>query len=166
MDTAHAVSSAYQLVNVPAGIWIDENGRIVRPAETASPKTQELKIGGKAIRTQGDEYVAALRDWVAKGTGSEFAISDAEYQRRVPERSPEEREADACFQLAVVLHERGQDAAARQWWQRAQTLHPASWNYHRQDWSFTPDAGKKWMEKFQKTTTDYYPALEMKKKQP
>ena len=83
IDTAHAVSSAYQLVNVPSGVWIDEQGKVVRPPETASPKNQELKIGGKVIRTQGDEYVAALRDWVAKGSKSEFAMSDQEYQRRV-----------------------------------------------------------------------------------
>ena len=158
------MSSAYQLVNVPAGIWIDERGRIARPAETASPKNQELKIGEKVIRTQGDEYVAALRDWVSKGESSEFVVSDEEYHRRVQERSPDEREADACFKLAVALHDQGQNEAAQKWWQRAQTLNPESWNYHRQDWSFTGEAGKKWMEKFQKTTTDYYPRLEMKEK--
>ncbi len=151
-------------MNVPSGIWIDEGGRIVRPSETAAPKNQELKIGGKTINTQGDAYVAALRDWVAKGETSEFVLSDTEYRRRVKERSPQEREADACFKLAVALHDRGREDGARQWWLRAQTLSPENWNYHRQDWSFTSEAGKKWMEKFQKTTTDYYPKLELKEK--
>ncbi len=164
IDTGHAISSAYQLVNVPSGVWIDERGRIVRPSETAAPKNQELKIGGKTINTQGDAYVAALRDWVAKGESSEFVMSDAEYRRRVKERSPREREADACFKLAVALHDRGREDEARQWWLRAQTLSPDNWNYHRQDWSFTSEAGKKWMDKFQKTTTDYYPKLELKEK--
>ena len=163
IDTAHVVSSAYQLVNVPAGVWIDEKGRVVRPAETASPKNQELKVGGKVIRTQGDEYVAALRDWVAKGEASEFVLSDAEYARRVKQRTNEEKEADASFSLAVALREKGQPELASKWWQRAQTLNPDSWNYHRQDWSFSPDAGKKWLEKFQKTESDYYPQLEFKK---
>jgi hypothetical protein len=35
------------------------------------------------------------------------------------------------------------------------------WNYHRQQWSFTPqEAGKKWSEKFQKSTP-YYPTLDL-----
>lgn len=164
IDTGHAVSSAYQLVNVPAGIWIDEQGRVARPPETAAPKNQELKIGGKLITTQGDDYVAALRDWVAKGDKSEFVLSDEEYKRRVKERSPQEKEAEASFKLAVALHEKGQNELAQKWWQRAQTLNPESWNYHRQDWSFTTDAGKKWMEKFQNSKGDYYPRLELKDK--
>ena len=151
-------------MNVPAGVWIDEKGRVVRPPETASPKNQELKIGGKVIRTEGDAYVAALRDWVAKGDKSEYVLSDEEYKRRVKERSPEEKEAEASFKLAIALHEAGQRELAGKWWQRAQKLNPESWNYHRQDWSFTPDAGKKWMEKFQQSTGDYYPRLELKEK--
>ncbi len=164
IDTSHNVSSAYQLVNVPSGIWIDEKGRVVRPAETASPKNQELKVGGKVIRTQGDEYVAALRDWVAKGDQSEFAMSDEEYHRRVKDRSPAEGEAEASFQLAVYLHQQGQPELARKWWRQAQNLNPESWNYHRQDWSFTSEANQRLLEKFQKTPGDYYPALELKPK--
>lgn len=133
----------------------------MRPAETASPKNQELKIGGKVIRTQGDAYVAALRDWVAKGPKSKFVVSDEDYQRRVKERSPAETEAEASFKLAVALRQKGQPDLAKKWFEHAQQLNPESWNYHRQDWSFSSDAGKRWMEKFQKSTTDYYPALEL-----
>lgn len=161
VDTAHAISSAYQLVNVPAGVWIDEQGRIARPAETASPKNQELKIGAKLIRTQGDEYVAALRDWVAQGGASRFVLSDDEYRSRVKERTPEESEAEASFKLAVSLHQKGQSDLARKWWLRAQKLNPDSWNYHRQDWSFSPGADQRWLEKFKSTPTDYYPKLKL-----
>ena len=46
-----------------------------------------------------------------------------------------------------------------------QALNPDDWNYHRQDWSFTPgEAGAKWMEKFQKLEEPYYPKLELKPK--
>lgn len=138
----------------------------MRPPETASPKNQELKIGGKVIRTQGDEYVAALKDWVSKGNKSEFAMSDDEYRRRMKGRSPEEGEAEASFKLAVSLHQKGQPELAQKWWLRAQKLNPESWNYHRQDWSFTTDAGKRWMDKFQKSTGDYYPPLVLKEKKP
>ena len=42
------------------GIWIDERGRVVRPAEPAWTTNQTLKIGGKSITTEGEPYVAAL----------------------------------------------------------------------------------------------------------
>ena len=41
--------------------------------------------------------------------------------------------------------------------ERAQQLNPDDWNYHRQDWSFGQNAGRKWLEKFQKTDKEYYP---------
>ena len=48
-------------------------------------------------------------------------------------------------------------------WARAQQLNPEDWNYHRQDWSFTPqEASKKWLDKFQKLDQSYYPKLEIK----
>ena len=54
---------------------------------------------------------------------------------------------------------------AKKYFEQAQTLNPDDWNYHRQDWSFTPgEAGPKWMEKFQKLNEPYYPKLEMKPK--
>ncbi|NQV21376.1 MAG: TlpA family protein disulfide reductase, partial [Rhodospirillales bacterium] len=35
IDQDHLVSDLYNLTNVPQAVWIDENGHIVRPAETA-----------------------------------------------------------------------------------------------------------------------------------
>jgi hypothetical protein len=62
LDVPHAVSSAYQFINVPMGIWIDERGRVVRPAEPAWTNSQTMKIGDKSIVTEGEAYVAALHD--------------------------------------------------------------------------------------------------------
>ena len=54
---------------------------------------------------------------------------------------------------------------AKKYFERAQTLNPDDWNYHRQDWSFTPgEAGAKWLDKFQKLEEPYYPKLELKPK--
>ena len=41
--------------------------------------------------------------------------------------------------------------------ERAQQLNPDDWNYHRQDWSFGPNAGRKWLEKSQKSDRKDYP---------
>jgi hypothetical protein len=37
IDAAHVVGELFGVVNVPSGVWIDENGMIVRPAEPAFP---------------------------------------------------------------------------------------------------------------------------------
>jgi hypothetical protein len=162
VDAQHAVSTAYQFINVPMGIWVDERGRVVRPAETAWTKNSTLKIGDNSIVTEGEAYVAAIRDWVAKGEHSTFALSDEEFARRAKPRSASEMEADASFKLAVFFHESQKSELAEKYWARAQQLNPDDWNYHRQDWSFTPqEAGKKWLDKFQKLDGPYYPKLEI-----
>jgi hypothetical protein len=50
------------------------------------------------------------------------------------------------------------------YWHRARELNPDDSNYHRQEWSFTPQqAGRKWTEKFQKFEGPYYPKLDIAK---
>jgi hypothetical protein len=163
IDVPHAISSAYQFINVPMGVWIDEKGRVVRPAEPAWTSSQTLKIGARSIVTEGEPYITALRDWVDKGEQSSAYLSDEEFSRRAKPRSAAEMEAEASFKLAVWFHESGNGELATKYWKRAQDLNPDDWNYHRQDWSFTPqEAGKKWLEKFQKLDQPYYPKLELK----
>lgn len=163
-DVKHSVSTVYQFINVPMGIWVDERGRVVRPAEPAWTADQTLKIGGKSIVTEGAVYTTALRDWVANGDKSQYVLSDAEFAKRVKPRSPNEMEADASFKLGVYFHDQGANELAEKYWKRAQLLNPDDWNYHRQDWSFTPtEAGKNWMDKFQKLDTPYYPKLDIRK---
>jgi hypothetical protein len=163
IDTNHAVSSAYQFINVPMGIWVDEHGKVVRPAEPAWSVNQTLSFAGKTIVAEGQAYVAGLRDWVKNSERSEYALSDEEFARRVKPPSPAELEADASFKLAVWFHENGEEERSARHFEKAQQLNPDDWNYHRQQWSFTPkEAGKKWMEKFQKLEQPYYPKLEMK----
>jgi len=162
IDTQHAVSTAYQFINVPMGIWIDERGRVVRPAEPAWTTNQTMKIGEKSIVTEGEPYIAGLRDWVHNGERSRYALSDDEFARRVKPRSSAEMEADTSFKLAVWFHDHGKSELASKYWRRAQELNPDDWNYHRQDWSFTPgEAGKKWRDKFDKLDAPYYPKLDI-----
>ena len=55
----HGVSSAFQFINVPMGVWIDERGRVVRPAEPAWTTSSTLKFGEKSVTTEGVAYVAS-----------------------------------------------------------------------------------------------------------
>jgi hypothetical protein len=162
IDAKHDISSAYQFINVPMGIWIDEAGRVVRPAEPSWTESRTDTFGGKKIAIEGALYVAGLRDWVKNGERSVYALSDEEFARRVKPRSAPEMEAEASFKLAVWFHDNGNNELAGKYWQRAQQLNPDDWNYHRQEWSFTPqEAGKKWMQKFQQLDQPYYPKLDM-----
>jgi tetratricopeptide (TPR) repeat protein len=164
VDAKHTVSSVFQFINVPMGVWIDEQGRVVRPAEPAWTATRTDVYGGKPLAIEGEEYVAALRDWVVNGDDSGYVLSDQEYARRVKPRSPAEIEAEASFKLAVWFQQAGNAALAAKYFERAQTLNPDDWNYHRQEWSFTGEAGKKWLEKFKQFEKDYYSKLELKPK--
>jgi len=159
------VSSAFQLINVPTGVWIDERGRVVRPAEPSWTSSRTDTFGGKKLEIEGEQYVSALRDWVTNGDKSPYVLSDEEFARRVKPRSPTEMEAEATFKLAVWFQQQGQAALAAKYFERAQALNPDDWNYHRQEWSFTPqEAGKKWLERFLKQSEPYYPKLELKPK--
>ena len=147
------------------GVWIDEQGRVVRPAEPAWTSTRTAVYGGKALDTEGEQYVAALRDWVTNGENSRYVLSDEEFAQRVKPRSPVEMEAEATFKLAVWFQQAGHAELAAKYFERAQALNPDDWNYHRQEWSFTPaEADKKWLEKFKKTEDRYYPKLQLKPK--
>jgi Flp pilus assembly protein TadD len=148
------------------GVWIDEQGRIVRPAEPAWTESRTDIYGGKPLAIEGGAYTAALRDWVMNGDRSEHVVSDDEYARRVQPRSANEMEAEASFKLAVWFHERGDVGTAAKYFARAQQLNPNDWNYHRQEWSFTPaEAGRKWLAKFLLQHERYYPTLELKPKE-
>jgi hypothetical protein len=149
VDENHVISRLYNMVNVPTGVWIDEQGRIVRPNETAYSGDVSLTLGGKTIAVNGGDYVAGLRDWVERGDDSDYALSPEEVAARVAPRTSEEAQAEAYFQLGNHFHRSGDSARADTYWAKAQELRPDSWNYHRQDWSFTPkEAGPNWMKKF------------------
>lgn len=144
LDPTHLVSSLYNMVNVPTGVMIDESGRIARWDEGAYTRT--YRAGNLSYGT--DEYVPALRDWVKRGEESPVVLTSEEVAERYGERSAREQEADAWFRLAVYFHQSGESERADRAWAEAQRLHPLSWNYHRQDWSFTPEtAGRSWVEK-------------------
>lgn len=144
IDAEHAVSALYQMVNVPTGVWIDEEGHVVRPPEVAY--TAGFRLLGQTVGD--DRYEPALRDWVAKGSASEYVMTADKLKEKLSPRSRALREAELHFRLGTRLFAEGDKAGARVQWQAAQKLAPENWNYHRQDWSFdAKEAVGNWLKK-------------------
>jgi hypothetical protein len=164
MDVAHRVDELFGVVNIPNSVWIDEAGTIVRPAEPAwpdapevaeaaddaspPPKAPELPPGrlgemmaaAGQIVTDRSAYLAALRDWVARGAESEFALSPEDVVARSGRRGVEEATAAAEFELAQHLYRSGDLESARSHFRSAHRLQPDNWTYKRQAWSLEPSA--------------------------
>ena len=120
------------MVNVPMGVWIDENGQIVRSAEVAYSKHQVVmkqSIGD-------DRYAAGVRDWVEKGAQSAYVLAPERLKEKLTGRTPEQRMADAEFKLGAYFAEKGKRDLAAKHWHESQRLNPDCWNYHRQEWSY------------------------------
>src|SRR5262245_54370983 len=84
LDRDHRLANLYGIVNVPQAVWIDENGRIVRPPEPAGAyegfrkmdrTTREVPeaVARLTARTKS-AYLDAIRDWVNRGTESAHAL--------------------------------------------------------------------------------------------
>ena len=154
VDVGHVLDSLLGILNVPEGVWIDEEGVLVRPPETAAPQNMadmlpsvQLPPGTPArvhammeesykIRNDAEAYVAALRDWVEHGAASRYALTPDEVISRSRPRPPEVAEAAACFELAQHLHRSGHPDDAVRWFREAHRLQPDNWTYRRQAWFF------------------------------
>ncbi|MBX3420907.1 MAG: TlpA family protein disulfide reductase [Pirellulaceae bacterium] len=158
IDRQHVVSSLFQMVNVPMGVWIDEAGRIVRPAEVAYSRPVALLN----IKVDGGSYVQGLRDWVKQGDRSPYALSTAEIGRRLMSEDDRYGLAEANFKLAVHLQLAG-DAGSAEYFKAAQSLAPDNWNYHRQHWAFQPEsADRMWFKKLSELKgRPYYAPLDL-----
>jgi hypothetical protein len=143
IDREHHVAELYNIVNVPQAVWINEEGRIVRPPEPAgaydslnkrrpdaSPEeTTALMEQGKKARLI---YLDAIRDWVAKGEASEYAFSEAEARAHFAQPDDLVREAHANFRLGQHLIAAGRAEEGREFIESAKRLHPDSWAMFRE----------------------------------
>jgi len=188
IDSAHRVDELFGVVNVPNGVWIDEDGMIVRPVEPASPERQEppewrrmadhpdipeqlretLKLA-TGIKIQAHEYTTALRDWVARGRASGYRLPPADVIARSGPRGKAEAEAAARFELGTYLWDSGKRDLAPRHWREAHRLQPDNWTYKRQAWSLAdPFQGPTalydscWVEDVKKIGPEnYYPRLKL-----
>lgn len=160
IDVNHHISALYNLVNVPSGVWIDEQGNIARINEGTYAKEH---FGG-AFGT--NDYVPIVRDWVAKGADSQYVWDRDKVRDRIFERTPEAERAQPAFQLGSWYFRQENDAKAEQYWSMAQELDPNSWNYLRQDLQYEEggSAGPEWQqrrEQIESAGGSYYAPLEI-----
>ena len=136
---------------MPNAVWINEDGIIVRPSHPAhiqvsALRTMEVPEGlgrlgevlteVKKIRTDPLAYVDAIRDWVAHGPASRFALAPDQVIEGSRPRSTDDASAAAAFDLGQHLWRTGQHDAAVPWFRKAHELAPGNWTYKRQAWTF------------------------------
>ncbi len=175
IDTGHLVAELYGMVNVPTGVWINEDGRIVRPPESAGasdgfrqmdPQTFKLPDAALASsRATKRAYIEGLKDWARSGDQSSWALSESEVLKRLQPPSGEHALAATNFAMGLHLFERGDAVAAQPYFAEAQRLHPENWSYKRQAWALEDPAkaggAEYWSAVKALGDTPYYAPIEM-----
>ena len=133
IDTKHLVTRLYNMVNVPTAVWINEQGRIVRPNEVAYVDNRYTSMH----KIEAAPYLDAIRDWVAQGEKSIYALSEQQLKAQLEQQKPEWAQAAAEFGLAEYLYQQAQAAASIRHYKEAQRLNPDNWNYKRQAWALS-----------------------------
>lgn len=133
VDDKQQVTMLYNMVNVPTAVWINEEGKIVRPNEVAFVDDRYKGM----TRIESAPYIAGIKDWVERGAKSPFALSEDEVRKRLQPESPEHAEASAEFALGEYLYAHGFGPDAIPHFKEAQRLNPESWNYKRQAWALS-----------------------------
>jgi hypothetical protein len=159
IDQDHLVTKLFGLVNVPTGVWINEQGKIVRPGEVAFIDDRYKSFS----HLESAPYVNVIRDWVENGDRSQFVMSDAEMKARLTPESPDRLLADAEFSLAEYIYRQGNSEMAIPHFKEAQRLAPDNWNYKRQAYLLSSNPERDYGTTFAKEVQalgdkPYYPA--------
>lgn len=120
LDRHNAVAKSCGLKYVPVGILLDEEGRLVRAVGS-------VNIGQESFRRE-------LVEWATTGAIPEAWI-EADRHEAPPGQTPQEKEADARFQLAIALLEQAKKAEAAAELKRAYRLDPENWLIRKQLWA-------------------------------
>jgi hypothetical protein len=158
IDEKHLISKLYNMVNVPTGVWINEQGRIVRPNEVAFVDDRFQPFTGM----DSAPYLNALKDWIEKGGKSQYAMSEDQLRPKLNSQDPDVCLAEAEFGLGEQLYKSGHGTEAILHFKEAQRLNPKSWNYKRQAWALSDakrDYGTTFKEEVDKIggSRNYYP---------
>jgi tetratricopeptide (TPR) repeat protein len=121
------------MVNVPTGVWIDEQGRIVRPNEVAFVDDRFKNFTG----LDSAPYLNALKDWAEKGSKSAYVMPEEKLEQKLAVNDPDFLLAAAEFGLGEYLYKIGRLERAIPHFKQAQKLNPRSWNYKRQAYALS-----------------------------
>jgi hypothetical protein len=144
VDATHRMDALFGVTNIPQVTWIDEDGMIVRPPEAGSPAPvptddpfAKIAFAIMAKGHPGPEwYSDRIRDWVANGRDSTWALRPSDVVEQSHPRSPDVSKAAAHFDLARHLwHEEQFSAAVLHHFAEAHTLQPDNITYKRQAYS-------------------------------
>lgn len=105
-------------------IWIDEQGRIVRPNDAQFGTDTFVALTGRPSAP----FLAAVRRWVLRDEGA-LPVDAVREDQVLPSR--EQQEARAEFTLAWHLHRQGRSEAAARHFERAGQLAPGDWTIRR-----------------------------------
>lgn len=126
LDQNNFIGKAYNLKYVPVGIFLDEDGKLARA------------VG--SVNIDNDDFQAELTEWVTSGAIPKAWI-EADKQSAPKALTAEEKEADARFQLAIVLLENNKKEDAIAELKKAFALDPQNWLIRKQLWAIeTPEA--------------------------
>ncbi len=140
LDQSHVMDSRFGVTNIPMVLWIDETGTIVRGPEPATPPpigaTAEGMVQLVGDGEQRTKYLERLRDWVARGSESRYALGADEVLERSKPSSPAISQAAAHFELAQHLYRsQGLSDLALKHFNAAHALQPENITYKRQAYS-------------------------------
>ena len=124
IDTRHLVADLYNMVNVPTILWIDEQGKIVRPNDVAYGDNTWQEVTG----FDADVHKDALRQWVREGVVA-FDENRARELQSLPTK--EHQEARAEFAMGQWLWQAGRMEAAKPHFERAGELAPHDFTIRR-----------------------------------
>lgn len=151
------------MVNVPTAVWIDEQGKIVRPNEVAYIDNRFKSMHG----IDAAPYLNGLRDWIENGEKSRYVMSPEKLRGHLNQFTPENLLADANFKMGQYLVATKHEREAIPYFKTAQKLRPDDWNYKRQAWLFA-DPDKDYGTNFLKEVKaldgkPYYPPRQLPK---
>ena len=142
IDREHRLADLFGIVNVPQAVWIDETGRIVRPAEAAGAyegfrrmnrTTREMPEDVARLTNHAKTtYLDAIRDWARRGAASPYAFSADAARAHLPALTEDTATAQAMFRLGQVLLQQGEREEGQRWLREASQRHPESWCIWRQ----------------------------------